>query len=227
MDVKKSTAAMNKSKKGKLKSEVINEDAIDNDIVKCNSIEIENTTSEETTSDDVEVAVGYKSLEDNENTSGLSIKEGKTQDTHLYKWTYMLNNKPYKVCFTTDDSYPNIILKNEDIPDGYEFDGWNMAVYPQENEAFGDNILYPIFKKISKQDNKKLLSDYSLNELLSLKDANDIIIAYYDNLVKSCTGMYDYAIKERYNTLMQIRTKYQNADLTLIEEIEKRLDVIL
>lgn len=221
MDVKKSTAAMNKSKKDKLKSKVINEDTIDNYIVKCNNIEIENTTSEETTSDDAEVIVEYKSLEDNENTSGLSIKEGKTQDTHLHKWTYMLNNEPYKVCFTTDDSYPNIMLKKEDIPDGYEFEGWNMVVY------LGDNILYPIFKKISKQDNKKLLSDFSLNELLSLKDANDIIIAYYDNLVKSCTGMYDYAIKERYNTLMQTRTKYQNADLTLIEEIEKRLDVIL
>ena len=220
MDVKKSTAAINKSKKGELKSKVINEDTIDNYIV-SNSIESENTTSEETTSDDVEVVVGYKSLEDNENTSGLSIKEGKTQDTHLHKWTYMLNNEPYKVCFTTDDSYPNIMPKKEDIPDGYEFEGWNMVVY------LGDNILYPIFKKISKQDNKKLLSDYSLNELLSLKDANDIIIAYYDNLVKSCTGMYDYAIKERYNTLMQTRTKYQNADLTLIEEIEKRLDVIL
>lgn len=220
MDVKKSTAAMNKSKKGELKSKVINEDTIDNYIV-SNSIEIENTTSEETTSDDTNVIVEYKSLEDNENTSGLSIKEGKTQDTHLHKWTYMLNNKPYKVCFTTDDSYPNIMPKKEDIPDGYEFEGWNVVVY------LGDNILYPIFKKISKQDNKKLLSDFSLNELLSLKDANDIIIAYYDNLVKSCTGMYDYAIKERYNTLMQIRTKYQNADLTLIEEIEKRLDVIL
>ena len=220
MDVNKSTAAMNKSKKGELKSKVINEDTIDNYIV-SNSIEIENTTSEETTSDDTNVIVEYKSLEDNENTSGLSIKEGKTQDTHLHKWTYMLNNKPYKVCFTTDDSYPNIMPKKEDIPDGYEFEGWNVVVY------LGDNILYPIFKKISKQDNKKLLSDFSLNELLSLKDANDIIIAYYDNLVKSCTGMYDYAIKERYNTLMQIRTKYQNADLTLIEEIEKRLDVIL
>ena len=220
MDVKKSTAAMNKSKKGELKSKVINEDTIDNYIV-SNSIEIENTTSEKTTSDDTNVIVEYKSLEDNENTSGLSIKEGKTQDTHLHKWTYMLNNKPYKVCFTTDDSYPNIMPKKEDIPDGYEFEGWNVVVY------LGDNILYPIFKKISKQDNKKLLSDFSLNELLSLKDANDIIIAYYDNLVKSCTGMYDYAIKERYNTLMQIRTKYQNADLTLIEEIEKRLDVIL
>lgn len=221
MDVKKSTAAMNKSKKGELKSKVINEDTIDNYIVKCNNIEIENTTSEKVTSDDAEVIVEYKSLEDNENTSGLSIKEGKTQDTHLHKWTYMLNNEPYKVCFTTDDSYPNIMPKKEDIPDGYEFEGWNMVVY------LGDNILYPIFKKISKQDSKKLLSDFSLNELLSLKDANDIIIAYYDNLVKSCTGMYDYAIKERYNTLMQIRTKYQNADLTLIEEIEKRLDVIL
>lgn len=220
MDVKKSTAAMNKSKKGELKSKVINEDTIDNYIV-SNSIENKNATSEETTSDNAEVIVEYKSLEDNENTSGLSIKEGKTQDTHLHKWTYMLNNKPYKVCFTTDDSYPNIMPKKEDIPDGYEFEGWNVVVY------LGDNILYPIFKKISKQDNKKLLSDFSLNELLSLKDANDIIIAYYDNLVKSCTGMYDYAIKERYNTLMQIRTKYQNADLTLIEEIEKRLDVIL
>lgn len=220
MDVKKSTAAMNKSKKGELKSKVINEDTIDNYIV-SNSIENKNATSEETTSDNAEVIVEYKSLEDNENTSGLSIKEGKTQDTHLHKWTYMLNNKPYKVCFTTDDSYPNIMPKKEDIPDGYEFEGWNMVVY------LGDNILYPIFKKISKQDSKKLLSDFSLNELLSLKDANDIIIAYYDNLVKSCTGMYDYAIKERYNTLMQTRTKYQNADLTLIEEIEKRLDVIL
>lgn len=220
MDVKKSTAAMNKSKKGELKSKVINEDTIDNYIV-SNSIENENATSEETTYVDAKVIVECKSLEDNENTSSLSIKEGKTQDTHLHKWTYILNNKPYKVCFTTDDSHPNIMPKKEDIPDGYEFEGWNVVVY------LGDNILYPIFKKISKQDSKKLLSDFSLNELLSLKDANDIIIAYYDNLVKSCTGMYDYAIKERYNTLMQTRTKYQNADLTLIEEIEKRLDVIL
>ena len=50
------------------------------------------------------------------------------------------------------------------------------------------------------------LSTYQLSELLAFRDANGIIIAYYDNLVKSCTGNYDATTKAKYGEWMKMRT---------------------
>lgn len=71
------------------------------------------------------------------------------------------------------------------------------------------------------------LSTYQLSELLAFRDANGIIIAYYDNLVKSCTGNYDATTKAKYGEWMKMRTTYQNLDLKILEEIEKRVNLLL
>ena len=71
------------------------------------------------------------------------------------------------------------------------------------------------------------LSTYQLSELLAFRDANGIIIAYYDNLVKSCTGNYDATTKAKYGEWMKMRTTYQNLDLKILEEIEKRVKLLL
>lgn len=71
------------------------------------------------------------------------------------------------------------------------------------------------------------LSTYQLSELLVFRDANGIIIAYYDNLVKSCTGNYDATTKAKYGEWMKMRTTYQNLDLKILEEIEKRVNLLL
>ena len=71
------------------------------------------------------------------------------------------------------------------------------------------------------------LSTYQLSELLAFRDANGIIIAYYDNLVKSCTGNYDVTTKAKYGEWMKMRTTYQNLDLKILEEIEKRVKLLL
>lgn len=71
------------------------------------------------------------------------------------------------------------------------------------------------------------LSAYQLSELLTFREANGIVMSYYDNLVKSCTGNYDAATKSKYGEWMKMRTTYQNLDLKILEEIEKRVNLLL
>lgn len=82
-------------------------------------------------------------------------------------------------------------------------------------------------EKIETPKSTNDLSAYQLSELLTFRDANGIVMAYYDNLVKSCTGNYDAATKAKYGEWMKMRTTYQNLDLKILEEIEKRVNLLL
>ena len=103
-----------------------------------------------------------------------------------------------------------------------------MEVTKSTNSALNEP-LYAVADPEKIEDPKATndLSTYQLSELLTFRDANGIVMSYYDNLVKSCTGNYDAATKSKYGEWMKMRTTYQNLDLKILEEIEKRVNLLL
>lgn len=159
-------------------------------------------------------------------------KKPEGDDPEFFKVVYLVNSAYYRKYYVKhDEEFPIPMLKDDLIPNGYKFNGWRFLIedITKPTNFTLNEPLYAVadLEKIEAPKATNDLSTYQLSELLTFRDANGIVMSYYDNLVKSCTGNYDAATKSKYGEWMKMRTTYQNLDLKILEEIENRVKLLL